>query len=65
MKLYKTTATRGDDTIAVSWQGSQTEASKARSGYKREGFHKPESRDMDVPVTKDALLEWLNKHVTV
>lgn len=69
MKLYKTTGEvdKSEDGTApetrVSWQGSLTEASKARTALKKEGAHKPVSLETDVPTTKDALLEWLNKNV--
>ena len=73
MKLYKTRATRsapetdlGSD-VRVSWQGSQTEASKARTAFRAEGFKKSDvtSQEMDVPTTKDALMDWLNENVKV
>ncbi len=46
----------------VSWQGSQTEASKARSAAKKEG-NKAESMTVNVPTSKGGLLDWLNEHV--
>ena len=58
MLLYKTTTTDG-----VSFQGSQTEASKARSALKTQGF-KPETQTIEVPTNKAGLLEWLNANVT-
>jgi len=63
MKLYKTTGTTNDDRTLVSWQSSQTDASKARTALKQQGCAKPISQEMDVPVTKDALLAWLNENV--
>jgi hypothetical protein len=67
MNLYKTFAThKNDDGISVevvSWQGSLTEASKARSAAKKEG-HKAETQTVNVPTSKDTLLIWLNKNVT-
>lgn len=63
MKLYKTTGVTSDDQILVSWQSSQTEASKARTALKQQGCIKPTSQEMNVPVTRDALIEWLNANV--
>lgn len=65
MKLYKTTGVTSDDQILVSWQSSQTEASKARTALKQQGCIKPTSQEMNVPVTRDALIEWLNANVKV
>ena len=71
MKLYKTTGmqpiSEGRYDKFVSWQGSQTEASKARTALRSQGCKRDNvtSQEMDVPTTKDALLEWLNKNVKV
>jgi hypothetical protein len=59
MNLYKTTATNESGQKDVSFQGSQTEASKARSAAKKDGC-KAESQTINVPTSKDGLLEWLN-----
>ena len=37
MQLYKTTLTRDNAVVRVTWQGSQAEASKARTAAKAEG----------------------------
>ncbi len=47
----------------VSWQASQTEASKQRGALKKLG-HKPESITVNVPTAKGPLIEWLNDNVT-
>lgn len=64
MQLYKTTAANnhGED-ITVSWQASQTEASKARTALKAEGYIRPLSQTVEVPTTKGPLLAWLNANV--
>ena len=66
MLLYKTTATTAfpDAICKVSFQGSQTEASKARTALKAEGCGKPTSQTIEVPTNKAGLLEWLNANVT-
>ena len=64
MLLYKTFITNKETGIqAISFQGSQTESSKARSGAKAAGF-KAESQTVEVPTNKAGLLEWLNANVT-
>lgn len=63
MQLYKTITTdkeTGD--TGISYQGSQTEASKARSEAKKNGY-KAESQTINVPTAKGPLLEWLNENV--
>lgn len=63
MTLYKTFITdKQTGAVTVSFQGSQTEASKARSAAKRDGF-RAESQTIDVPTSKGGLLEWLNENV--
>jgi len=47
----------------VSWQASQTEASKARGALKKEGY-KPETATVNIPTAKGPLIEWLNDNVT-
>lgn len=66
MQIYKTVAvdtgipaTRPD---IVTWQASQTEASKARSAAKLDG-RKAETRTVNIPTAKGPLLEWLNENV--
>ena len=62
MLLYKTSVTNKETgVIATSYQGSQTEASKARSAAKAAGF-KAESQTINIPTAKGPLLEWLNEH---
>ncbi len=64
MILYKTFITGGlTAQDKVSFQGSQTEASKARAAAKKEGF-KAESQTVNIPTAKGPLLEWLNENVT-
>lgn len=70
MLLYKTTYTienpeeRTNRISVVSFQGSQTEASKARTAAKTAAVDKPVSQTIEVPTGKAALLEWLNANVT-
>lgn len=61
MRLYKTFSKTPEGEV-VSWQGSQTEASKARSTSKAAG-NKAESQTVEVPTSKDGLLTWLNENV--
>lgn len=63
MQLYKTYATdKALGSVTVSWQGSQTEASKARNAAKA-GNCKAESQTVNIPTAKGPLLEWLNENV--
>lgn len=64
MILYKTYTTNEHGQQTVSFQGSQTDASKARSAAKKEGF-KAESQTINVPTAKGPLLDWLNENVKV
>lgn len=66
MLLYKTTAvdtqvltTRPD---RVTWQGSQTESSKARTAAKADAW-KATTQTVEVPTAKGPLLDWLNANV--
>lgn len=64
MQIYKTfTTNKETGVVAISFQGSQTEASKARAQLKRDGF-KAESQTIEVPTNKAGLLAWLNENVT-
>ena len=63
MILYKTYFTNEHGQTEVSWQGSQTESSKARSQAKRDGYTKAESQTVNVPSAKGPMLEWLNENV--
>ena len=66
MKLYKTTGVSkdGEAKDVVSWQASQTDASKARTALKGTG-HKATSQTVEVPTSKGGLLDWLNENVKV
>lgn len=48
----------------VSWQASQTEASKQRTALKADGY-KGESQTVNFPTGKGPILEWLNENVKV
>ena len=62
MQLYRTTVTNKETNVTViSYQGSQTEASKARSALKKEGL-KPETATINIPTAKGPLIEWLNEN---
>jgi hypothetical protein len=64
MQIYKTFATNTETgAVAISWQGSQTEASKARSGAKAVG-RKAESQTVNIPTAKGPLIKWLNENVS-
>jgi len=66
MQLYKTYATTpsaSDQAAVVSWQASQTEASKKRGELKRTGF-KAETQTINIPTAKGPLIQWLNENVT-
>jgi len=62
MQLYKTFTKTLDGTEMISYQGSLTEASKARSSAKKEGF-KAETQTINIPTGKAGLIEWLNNNV--
>jgi hypothetical protein len=64
MQLYKTISTTTDNELTrkVSWQASQTEASKARSAAKKDGL-KAETQTVNVPTAKGPLIDWLNENV--
>ncbi len=63
MNLYKTYITnKATNDVTVSWQASQTDASKARGAAKANGC-KAESQTVNVPTAKGPLLEWLNENV--
>lgn len=64
MQIYKTFVTNKETNVAaVSWQASQTEASKSRSTAKKAGF-KAETQTVNIPTAKGPLIEWLNENVT-
>ena len=60
MLLYKTTFANEDGAVVTSYQGSQTESSKARTAIKADGYGKPTTQTIEVPTNKTGLLEWLN-----
>ena len=64
MQIYKTMSFTTDNELArkVSWQASQTEASKARTSAKKEGL-KAETQTVNIPTAKGPLIEWLNENV--
>ncbi len=63
MQIYKTYATdKTTNAVSISWQASQTEASKARSSAKALG-QKAESATVNIPTAKGPLLKWLNENV--
>lgn len=68
MQIYKTTAVDTSITSPrpdlVSWQASQTDASKARTAAKADG-RKATSQTVNIPTAKGPLLDWLNEHVKV
>ena len=61
-KTYITDAGPAEPVTTVSWQGSQTDASKARSAAKKDG-RKAESQTVNIPTAKGPLLDWLNENV--
>ena len=67
MQIYKTIAVDTDIPVTrpnrVSWQASQTEASKARTAAKADKM-KAETRTVNIPTAKGPLIEWLNDNVT-
>lgn len=66
MILYKTFVTDtgpAEPVTTVSWQASQTDASKVRGAAKKNGC-KAESQTVNIPTAKGPLLEWLNENVT-
>ena len=62
MQLYKTTYANEDGSVMTSYQGSQTEASKARTSIKKDGYGKPETQTINIPTAKGPLIEWLNEN---
>lgn len=62
MQIYKTIQDPSAGS-GVTWQASQTEASKRRGELKRQGF-KPETVTVNIPTAKGPLIEWLNENVT-
>ena len=61
MRLYKVTA-KSESLSKVVWAGTLTEGVKVRKGLAAEGYTAKQLAqvEVDVPTTKDALLEWLN-----
>jgi hypothetical protein len=62
MVIYKTIQDPSTG-AGITWQASQTEASKQRSALKKQGF-KPETETVNIPTAKGPLIEWLNENVT-
>ena len=62
MVIYKTIQDPSTGN-GVTWQASQTEASKKRGELKRNGF-KAETQTINVPTAKGPLIQWLNENVT-
>jgi hypothetical protein len=60
MRIYRTYA-EPKTMQGISYQASQTEASKARGELKRLG-HKPETQTIDIPTAKGLLIDWLNEN---
>lgn len=60
MRIYKTIADPSTGS-GISYQASQTEASKARGELKRQGL-KPETATVDIPTAKGPLIDWLNEN---
>lgn len=64
MQLYKIIYVNKPSTDQmVKWCGSQDDASKTRAGLRSTGFTVLDTKTVNVPTTKGALLEWLNEHV--
>jgi len=64
MVLYKTIYTAAASSAEMAkWGASQTDASKTRSGLKRDGFKVLGTQTVEVPTTKGPLLAWLNENV--
>lgn len=60
MLLYKTTARRADGTLACVWSGTQAAARADRKAFAGDKLTAIKTADIDVPVSKPKLLEWLN-----
>lgn len=61
MQLYKTIIRNANnDLVAITWQGSQIEAAKARAAAKRDGC-RAVSEHVNIPTDKRGLLGWLNE----
>ncbi len=63
MQIYRTEYVNEINATIMSWQSSQTEASKQRAALKRAGF-KPETATVNIPTAKGPLIDWLNENVT-
>lgn len=61
MQIYRTTADTESHSLQ-SWQGSLSDASKARTAYKAQGYRST-SEPVEVPTNKAGLLAWLNENV--
>jgi len=60
MQLYRTTYVDEDKKVVNIWSASKTDASKARTAAKHEGYKNPVTEPVDVPTKKEELIAWLN-----
>lgn len=65
MKLYSTTVQTGADSFLNVWSGSQADASKARTKFKKDGHKHPDTTEVEVPTNKTDLLKWLTTNKVV
>lgn len=63
MQIYRTVQDPSTG-VGVTWQASQTEASKQRGALKKLGY-KPETATVNIPTAKGPLIEWLNENVKI
>lgn len=65
MKLYCTTyiddGAPDGQMFAQKWNGTQADAGRTRKWAKAEGMRNVDTKEVDVPTSKAALLEWLNE----
>ena len=63
MKLYRITYEGAGGRIARSWRSTQAEAMTLRKELRVRGMHPDiEVAQIDVPTSKEALVEWLNQN---
>lgn len=63
MQLYKIIyANKPSTEPTVKWCGSQDDASKTRAGLRGAGFTVIDTKTVDVPTAKGALIAWLNEN---
>ena len=63
MKLYLTTGE--NEIVHAHWNGSQADASKQRSAFKKLGHTNVQTQEEDIPTNKVDLLTWLNANKVV